>query len=382
IDQLAERAPLMELGTAEAPVEGPELARTIRRLDVTVVSYHWLDDRLEAFVLEADDAAFDGMSVRRVDLGVDRQRVAAVRRRLESNWSRLRPAMGLESRWSDPLLRSGEAAVAEARAAVWEPLWGNAMAPRRVVVVPAAGIDTMPFPALVDDGREPVQLVVSPSISVWVRSELHPGAEGDTGRALVVGSGGPGLEHVAPEARAVAGVLGSGADLLIGADATSGAIAGRGRPSVLHLAAHGLFRRSNPMYSALRLAGDWMSAMDLMTIDLTGSTVVLSACETGRADLLPDAEAFGFVRAALAAGARTFVGSHWLVNDRSTMELMRRFHEHLAAGLAPAAALATAQREVREVRPHPYHWSSFTVSGAGFSSVGAGRGSRFGGVCP
>ncbi|MFQ5555899.1 MAG: CHAT domain-containing protein [Acidimicrobiales bacterium] len=382
IDQLAQRTPVMELGTAGAPVAGPEIAHTIRHLDVSLVSYHWLDDRLEAFVLVADDAAIDGMSVRRVDLGADRRKIGDIRRRIESNWSRLRPALGLEARWSDPLLRSGLAAVAEARAAVWDPLWADARPPRRAVIVPASGIDALPFPALAHDDVDPVELVVSPSISVWVRREMQADAGGDAGPSLVVGSGGPGLDHVEPEARAVAAVIGSSADLHIGDAATSEAVAGCDRPAVLHLAAHGLFRRSNPMFSVLRLAGEWITAIDLMSIDLTGSLVVLSACETGRADLLPDSEAFGFVRAALAAGARTFVGSHWLVNDHSTSELMRRFHERLAEGSPPAVALAKAQREVRQVRPHPYHWSSFTVSGAGFSPVGAPRRSDLGGDSP
>jgi len=354
------------LETVGSPIDGPDLGHTLCRLDATVVSYHWFDGKLEAFVIDADDSSSDGLAIRRVELGASGKQIETLRYRIEAAWSRLRPTLGLEARFGDPLLRSGRAVVSAARLVVWEPLWRQSRPPRRVVVVPVTGIEALPFAAIVDDQDKPVELVVSPSISLWASCENRV-SNGQPERALVMGYAGSGLAHVESEAKDVAVELPSDSTLLVGPDATAEAVRSHHRPAILHLAAHGLFRQTNPMFSALRLADSWMSATELMTLDLRGSLVLLSACETGRADLLPDAEGFGFVRAALAAGARTFVGSHWLVNDRSTADLMRGFHQGIAANLSPSAALAAAQRQLSETYPHPYHWSSFTIAGAGFS---------------
>ncbi len=54
------------------------------------------------------------------------------------------------------------------------------------------------------------------------------------------------------------------------------------RLDVLHLACHGLFRADNPMFSALKLHDGWLTAADVMQLDLKDTLVTLSACESGR----------------------------------------------------------------------------------------------------
>jgi CHAT domain-containing protein len=60
------------------------------------------------------------------------------------------------------------------------------------------------------------------------------------------------------------------------------------------------------------------------------------------------------------------MASLWQVEDRATAALMTRFYRALwQDDLPPAAALATAQRELAVGRRSrdPYHWAGFVLVG-------------------
>jgi len=181
--------------------------------------------------------------------------------------------------------------------------------------------------------------------------------------------------------------------------------------SYLHFACHGSYAWQEPMQSGLLLADrKSLTLADVIVgLDLSAARLVtLSACETGLTDILhsPD-EYLGLPAGFLQAGAPAVLSTLWPVNDLSTMLLMKRFYRgHLHDGLAPAPALRTAQRWLRDVtneelselfetyreaapdrprlayetakehfvrytladpkaRPfsHPYYWGAFTFSG-------------------
>ena len=124
------------------------------------------------------------------------------------------------------------------------------------------------------------------------------------------------------------------------------------------------------MFSALKLADGWLTAADIMQLDLTESTVVLSACESGRGTQKGD-ELIGLPRAFLGAGASTLIVSLWVVQDDTTTELMKTWYEQLVAPntgmparLTPAVtALRTAQLAIKAAYPHPYYWAPFVLIG-------------------
>jgi CHAT domain-containing protein len=72
---------------------------------------------------------------------------------------------------------------------------------------------------------------------------------------------------------------------------------------------------------------------------------VLSACDLAVSTLHPGDELLGFATALLGMGTRTIVASVVPVPDAAGRRVMLAFHEGLAAGHRPAAALATAQKE-------------------------------------
>ena len=165
----------------------------------------------------------------------------------------------------------------------------------------------------------------------------------------------PRLPYSHMEATAVGAVFPEGsADVLWGVEATrSSTLAQIGGRSYLHFSCHGLFSPTEPLMSALMLAGeDRLTLADILNcLDLSGARLaVLSACQTAITEFqrVPD-EAIGLPAGFLQAGVRGVVGSLWPVHDMSTALLMGMFYRyHLQEGLSPAAALRRAQQWLRE----------------------------------
>ena len=136
-----------------------------------------------------------------------------------------------------------------------------------------------------------------------------------------------------------------------------------GRYDVLHLACQGLFRPDNPRFSALQLGDGWLLASDVASLDLPGSLVTLSACESGRSQVVAADEPLGLTRAFLGAGAASVVVSLWLVHDKATAQLMDDWYRRLGRGQERAIALRAAQLALKARYPHPYYWAAFVLVG-------------------
>ena len=148
--------------------------------------------------------------------------------------------------------------------------------------------------------------------------------------------------------------------LVLGDRATSEALLGlEGAPSVLHIACHGVHREDNPLFSRIRLSDRWVTTSEILNLDLRGTLVTLSSCESGRHG--HTAEPVGMAWAFLAAGARAVVSSRWVVSDEATSDLMAAFYRGLVDGRDPDSALRSAQLEMAAERPHPFHWAPFNV---------------------
>lgn len=172
---------------------------------------------------------------------------------------------------------------------------------------------------------------------------------------------------------------------------------GKAAPSVLHIATHGYFfgplkkgkkvpdnargrimSAKNPLLrSGLALSGAnyaWklgkqipnledgiLTAYEIANQNL-GNTdlVVLSACETGRGDVVNGEGVFGLQRAFKMAGAKKLITSLWKVPDQQTTELMVLFYKYYLATSDAAAALHQAQQAMQKKYP-PFYWASFVL---------------------
>ncbi len=142
------------------------------------------------------------------------------------------------------------------------------------------------------------------------------------------------------------------ARILRGADATAAKVAELAEQvDVLHLAGHGRHTGENPLFSAVELVdGPWFG-YDIDELRRTPSTVVLSACELGRVSVRSGEEAIGMSAAWLHAGARTVLSSPVLIADDVACDAMARWHALVAAGTAPADALAQVSATEDDVVP-------------------------------
>ena len=100
---------------------------------------------------------------------------------------------------------------------------------------------------------------------------------------------------------------------------------------MIHVAAHGFFRRDNPMFSAIQLGASRLTVFDLYELDLPSELVVLSGCGTGLGVVEGGDEQIGLVRGLLYAGAQTVVATLWDAQDESTRRFMEAFYRRLPA---------------------------------------------------
>ncbi len=131
----------------------------------------------------------------------------------------------------------------------------------------------------------------------------------------------------------------------------------------IHIAAHGLFRRDNPLFSAIRLDNSHLTLLDLYRLPLSAELVTLSGCSTGLNVVVGGDELLGLMRGLLLAGAHGVMVSLWDVNDRSAAHFMRCFYEHFFRTGHKAEAMQGAMRAIRAEYPHPYYWAPFVLAG-------------------
>ncbi len=146
-----------------------------------------------------------------------------------------------------------------------------------------------------------------------------------------------------------------------------------GRYRRLHFATHSLIDERDPSRSSVVFSLDddpgedgFLEVSEISELELDCDLVVLSACQTGRGQLVSGEGILGLSRAFLYAGARSVVVSLWNVSDISTAQLMKNFYQNLVDGAGNATALRQAKlkmaRGSTETR-HPYYWAPFIVVG-------------------
>ena len=110
----------------------------------------------------------------------------------------------------------------------------------------------------------------------------------------------------------------------------------------VHIAARGIFRSDNPMFSSIRLGDGHLSLFDLYDLPLSAELVTLSGCSTGLNVVVGGDELFGLMRGLLSAGAHSILVSLWDVFDRSTAAFMTSFYRHLRNSRNKAQAVREA----------------------------------------
>jgi tetratricopeptide (TPR) repeat protein len=278
----------------------------------------------------------------------------------------------LASRGTRPASWAGAAAVLRRAGGVLDdvlvrPLL-RALGDRPVLVVPSAGLQSVPWSVLPSfAGRT---LAVSPSATLWHRASR--GTVPADGPVLV--AAGPGLPGAMSEAHDVAQLY-PDALRLSGEAATASAVsAAMDGAGLVHLAAHGTVRADNPLFSSVGMADGPFTIYDLERLRRAPGQVVLAACHAGRSQVVAGEEILGFTAALLAAGTATLVAPLLPVPDAETAPFMLAYHRRLRAGSVPAEALAGAQADMRSDDPIAAAGAAtFVCLGAGFATAAPSR---------
>lgn len=238
---------------------------------------------------------------------------------------------------------------------------------RPLLLVPAGWLQSLPWSALPScAGRS---LSVTPSAALWYRAQGR--VPQPSGAVSVVA--GPGLPGALQEATTVA-ALHPNAQILHGPAATAQAVAAAmDGAHLVHIAAHGVVRADNPLFSSLLLADGPFTVHDFERLEHTPHHVVLAACDTARAHVVSGGEILGLAATLLSQHTATLIAPVVTIPDAETAELMASYHRNMLSGSPPAAALAQAQQQHRadslEARAT---CASFLCLGAGHRAPGFG----------
>lgn len=254
------------------------------------------------------------------------------------------------------------------------PFEGRLRNYERLLILPYRSLFSLPFGGLYDNHNkkylvEQWAVQVAPSATIWDWCRKRPKA---SSQSLLVGYPGqpeqPGyLPNVEQEITDLANLLPNASRLFGEAVTLNNVLTQMPGKTFIHLAGHAFYNQSLPLESGMPLAGGrWLRASDLYSRygHLTGSTVVLSGCETGK--VRPTGgDVLGLISAFLYAGAAGVVAGLWKVDDGATAILMTTFYRELTKGTKTAEALRHAQLHLLHSNAYraPYFWAPFVLNG-------------------
>ncbi len=256
-----------------------------------------------------------------------------------------------------------------------------------VIFIPQRELSAVPFAALQDAaGNYLIQkhtVLTAPGIQVldFTQELRQRVAKNPSNEVLVVGNPTmpevsfapgerpkplPALPNATIEANAVARLLSARA--ITGKDATKAAVAQLlPKAKIIHLATHGLLDEVSGLGSAIALApsandSGFLTAEEILSLNLNAELVVLSACDTGKGRITGDG-IIGLSRSLISAGVPSVILSLWQVPDAPTAELMTAFYQNLKQNPDKARALRSAMLTTMQQHPDPKNWAAFTLIG-------------------
>jgi len=142
--------------------------------------------------------------------------------------------------------------------------------------------------------------------------------------------------------------------------------------SLLHVSAHGRHIPSNPMFSDIQFQDGALTAFEIANSAARIDHAVLMSCESARVTPAQRAEPDGLIRAFLARGASTAIGSSWLLDDETAFHFQNHFYGAYSEGCGFEQSLTIARQALRQSKPHPFYWGA-PVLFRGYSVLGEVR---------
>ncbi len=365
INHLQQQARLAYTDVAQTTALSPETIQAQLSQDIWLLAYHVIGDQIMVFIVKEDEIRV----VRKVST------LTAVRPFLDQlslEWNRFRIGAEFARRHMARLEKSVQQVLLSLYEELIRPLATllptpkSTTSPIKLLIIPHGLLHQVPFHALYD-GRhyllDHYELSYAPSATLFTLCQQQPRPHFD--HALIVGVSDPNIPAVTAEVEAI-GQQFVNATVKTNGEATTASFRTEAKKaSLIHLACHGFFRADNPMFSALKLHDDWLTAADILQIDLNNCLVTLSACESGQSQVQAGDELIGLARAFIGAGAASLVVSLWVVQDDTAAVIMSDWYQELTRQIQPnlAAALRAAQLKLKAQYPHPYYWAPYVLIG-------------------
>gem|GEM_PF-168715 len=259
-----------------------------------------------------------------------------------------------------------------------------------VIFIPQGELFLVPFAGLLDsNGKYLIEkhtILTAPSLQVLALTAKNQNTL--SGNPLIVGNPTmpyePGTTNTSTtttrdklsplpaaeaEAKEIASLLGT--EAIIGDAATEANITKKlPEAGIIHLATHGLLDDIEglgvPGAIALTPADNsdgFLTSLDILSLDLKASLVVLSACDTGRGRITGDG-VLGLSRSFMTAGIPNILVSLWQVPDAPTGEMMTEFYRQLEQTGDKSHSLRQAMLATMKKYPEPQNWAAFVMMGA------------------
>jgi CHAT domain-containing protein len=236
-----------------------------------------------------------------------------------------------------------------------EPIYQQIVAPfqnalssyENIIIVPDAFLTYLPFEALQSNNNYLVSkfnIKYAPSMTGF--SLITKPQQNTPPTLLAVGNSDqyasqmPTLPSVDHEVKSIAGLFEEAATQNI-KNVTEGIVKKRIQDnySFIHVAAHSIIDEENSAQNGIMLGrlknettledDGFLRSSEIYRLNIPGSVVVLSACESGIGQMINGEGMLGLQRAFFTAGASTVVVSLWDVYDRSTTRFMPLFYKAL-----------------------------------------------------
>ena len=148
-----------------------------------------------------------------------------------------------------------------------------------------------------------------------------------------------------------------------------------GNYPIIHLATHAIADVQNPSASFIAFypekkmpAENCLYLEEIYGLNLDAcKLVVISACETGKGELVNNEGIISLGRAFAYAGCGATINSLWKADDKATAAILKKFHEYLQRGYTKSKALQQAKLDYINsdaVYKSPAYWSNLILTGS------------------
>jgi tetratricopeptide (TPR) repeat protein len=207
-----------------------------------------------------------------------------------------------------------------------------------LIIVPPARLHATPWGVLPALRNRP--FAVAPSAASWLRAATRRAPR----RRDVVLVAGPNLGSRGAEVTTLRRTYEDARLLANGAATCEGALKALDGAWLAHVAAHGVLRTDNPLFSALTLDDGPLTVYDLERLRRAPYRLILSACESGIGTKAGADEVLGLASAVISLGTAGLLGSTVIVDDDAAVQVSLIVHEHLRAGADLGHALYYARQ--------------------------------------